>query len=126
MAKNLSKSGIVTGQDVKAAHVTQSINALTAAEAYNLDISGSLAITGSSGQEVKILTSNITSLGRATTFENVGGFVSSQGFDSRTTHTVTVPNAPNWYRILKWDGSSNRGASGIKLSVTGGAFAPAT
>lgn len=126
MAKNLSKSGIVTGQDVKAAHVTQSINALTAAEAYNLDISGSLAITGSSGQEVKILTSNITSLGRATTFENVGGFVSSQGFDSRTTHEITVPSAANWYRILKWDGSSNRGGGVIKLSTTGGSFAPAT
>ena len=47
MAKNLSKSGISTSATAEAWHVTQSIDALTGAEAYNITISGSLNLTGS-------------------------------------------------------------------------------
>jgi len=46
MAKILSNSGIVTGQPVEAQHVSQSVNALTGAEAYDITISGSLSVTG--------------------------------------------------------------------------------
>ena len=42
MAKILSNAGIVTGLPVEAKHVSQSVNALTAAEAYDINISGSL------------------------------------------------------------------------------------
>ena len=44
MAKNLSKSGILTGQDILTWHVTQSVDALTGTDAYNITISGSLDI----------------------------------------------------------------------------------
>ena len=44
MAKVLSNAGIVTGQPVEAHHVSQSVNALTAAEAYDVNISGSLVV----------------------------------------------------------------------------------
>ena len=47
MAKSLSKTGITTGNTVKAGHVTQSIDAFTGVEAYDLTLSGSLVITGS-------------------------------------------------------------------------------
>ena len=47
MAKNLSKSGIITGQTIKASEISQSIDALTGTEAYNLTFSGSLNLTGS-------------------------------------------------------------------------------
>ena len=47
MAKELSKSGISTGQDILAGHVTQSIDAFTGIEAYDVTVSGSLTITGS-------------------------------------------------------------------------------
>ena len=46
MALNLSTTGIVDGQIITAAQITQSINALTAAEAYNITISGSFSLTG--------------------------------------------------------------------------------
>lgn len=46
MALNLSKTGIVDGQVITAAQITQSIDALTAAAAYNITISGSFAFTG--------------------------------------------------------------------------------
>ena len=44
MAKVLTNAGIITGQPVEAAHVSQSVNALTAAEAYDINISGSLTV----------------------------------------------------------------------------------
>ena len=47
MAKELSKSGISTGQDILAGHVTQSVDALTGIEAYDITISGSTTISGS-------------------------------------------------------------------------------
>ena len=47
MANQLSKSGIVTGADILAKHVTQSVDALTGTEEYDISISGSLTVTGS-------------------------------------------------------------------------------
>jgi fructose-specific component phosphotransferase system IIB-like protein len=47
MALVLSKTGITTSNTIEAWHVTQSIDALTGAAAYNISISGSLSITGS-------------------------------------------------------------------------------
>ena len=47
MAKTLSKSGIFTGYDVNAWHVTQSVDAFTKVEAYDITVSGSFTVTGS-------------------------------------------------------------------------------
>jgi len=46
MAKILNKIGIVTTGTVQAGHVTQSIDAFTGTEAYDITISGSLNMTG--------------------------------------------------------------------------------
>lgn len=46
MAKILSKSGIVDNSTVRTWHVTQSIDAFTNVDAYDITISGSLTITG--------------------------------------------------------------------------------
>jgi hypothetical protein len=47
MAKILTKTGISSGSIVQAWHVTQSIDAFTGTEAYDITLSGSLIITGS-------------------------------------------------------------------------------
>ena len=47
MACTLSNSGISTLQVIRAAQVSQSIDAFTKAEAYDIAISGSLTVTGS-------------------------------------------------------------------------------
>ena len=47
MANTLDKSGIINGQTIQPIHVTQTIDALTAADAYDITISGSLMLTGS-------------------------------------------------------------------------------
>lgn len=44
MAKSLSKTGITTGNTVKAFHVTQSIDAFSGTDAYDIVLSGSLNI----------------------------------------------------------------------------------
>jgi len=51
MAKKLSKSGIVYGGDILAKHVTQSIDAFTGIDDYDISLSGSLNLTGSLGIE---------------------------------------------------------------------------
>jgi hypothetical protein len=47
MAKILSKIGISSGSIVQPGHVTQSIDAFTGVEAYDITLSGSLTVTGS-------------------------------------------------------------------------------
>lgn len=47
MALTLSKTGIDQTQTINAWHVTQSIDALTGTQAYDIKISGSLNLTGS-------------------------------------------------------------------------------
>jgi len=59
MALTLSKTGIADGQVITAAQITQSIDALTGAAAYNIIISGSLNLTGS---VITGSTANITSI----------------------------------------------------------------
>jgi hypothetical protein len=59
MANTLSKSGIVTGQDVEAWHVTQSVDAFTKVDAYDITVSGSFTVTGSI--KIRGVVSGITS-----------------------------------------------------------------
>ncbi len=47
MAKKLTQVGIETGNTVEAFHVTQSIDAFTGTEDYDISLSGSLNVTGS-------------------------------------------------------------------------------
>jgi len=47
MALTLNKTGITTGNTVEAYHVTQSIDAFVGTVAYNINLSGSFAVTGS-------------------------------------------------------------------------------
>jgi hypothetical protein len=66
MAKTLSNSGITTNDTIRAGHVTQSIDALTGIEAYDITISGSLSVIGgvsgsvslNDGQTIEALNGN--------------------------------------------------------------------
>jgi hypothetical protein len=63
MAKKLSKVGIVTNQLVLPHQVTQSIDAFTGEEDYDINLSGSLAITGSTTIKLGGLTISDSVLG---------------------------------------------------------------
>jgi hypothetical protein len=60
MALTLSKTNIDQTQTINAWHVTQSVDALTGAAAYDIRISGSLTITGS-----LFITGSLTAAGGA-------------------------------------------------------------
>ena len=55
MAKILTKLGVTTGDTVRAGHVTQSIDAFTGTEAYNISLSGSFNMTGSINGEPTVI-----------------------------------------------------------------------
>jgi len=48
MSKNLTKTGITSNGTIESWHVTQSIDAFMGTEAYNINLSGSFSVTGSS------------------------------------------------------------------------------
>ena len=68
MAKILSKTGITTDSIIAAAHISQSIDALTGDVAYDITVSGSFTTTGS----LKAL-GNITNTGNLTTSGTITG-----------------------------------------------------
>ena len=88
MAKTLSKTGISTGQDILAGHVTQSVDALTGTEAYDITISGSLVTTGS----VQIKGSTI--LEEQVAFTGVG----SDSISSTGTNVLTIDGTGTIYK----------------------------
>lgn len=55
MAKTLNKIGITTGNTVEAYHVTQSVDAFTAIDNYDISLSGSFNMTGSINGEPTVI-----------------------------------------------------------------------
>ncbi len=55
MAKTLNKIGITTGNTVEAYHVTQSIDAFTSTDNYDISLSGSFNMTGSINGEPTVI-----------------------------------------------------------------------
>lgn len=62
MAKTLSKTGITNGQTIQPSHVTQSIDAFTATEAYDISLSGSLTLDVNGGYQMTASSGNYTSV----------------------------------------------------------------
>ena len=108
MAKSLSKTGITTGNTVRAFHVTQSIDAFTGTEAYDIVLSGSLEVTGSITGQPGII-NNLTSSYAITAshalnaggtpggsntqvqFNDGGSFGGDAGFTfNKTTNSITA------------------------------------
>lgn len=94
MAFNLSTTGIADGSQLFASHVTQSIDALKGTHAYNLNPSGTFALTGS------FITSGSV---------NVSGSVTISG----STHITGSTNITGSIKII---GSTNYTGS---LNITG-------
>ena len=131
MAKTLSKTGITTGNTVRAFHVTQSVDAFTGTDAYDITLSGSLTVTGSiTGQPT--ITNNLT----ASYAENAGagaGFPFTGSAEitgslavvgpSNVTGSFAVSSSGNQQLTVEGSGSSNpiftvNGSLGELFSVT--------
>ena len=92
MANVLSKSGITNTSTIQAWHVSQSVDAFTAASAYDITVSGSLTVSGSI---------NITGSTNITGSFNVSGTVNMPGCSNNTaswaTNLVNTPTNINRY-----------------------------
>jgi hypothetical protein len=82
MAQTLSTSGIVTGQDVQAWHVTQSIDAFTGVSDFDIRVSGSFTLTGSLKVDGNVLgkTSESASIAITSSFTNQASVANSSSF----------------------------------------------
>ena len=127
MAKTLSKAGITTGNTVKAFHVTQSVDAFTGTDAYDITLSGSLTVTGSiTGQPT--ITNDLTASYAITASyaENVGGGGGAAfpfSGSAVITGSLLVSSSNNQQLTIEGSGSSNpiltvNGSLGELFSVT--------
>lgn len=82
MAKTLSKTGIITNNIVEAYHVTQSIDAFSGTEAYDITLSGSLVLTGSLDVDGGITGSLLGTASFVDTSENTRNIIEKNYFRS--------------------------------------------
>jgi hypothetical protein len=101
MANILSKTGILSGSIVQVGHVTQSIDAFTGIQEYDITLSGSLTITGS-----VILDTTIDKDFYGTASSAI---TSSTAYNSpRSTYAITTSFAPNETSVLQlYNGQMN-------------------
>ena len=103
MALTLSKIGITDGQVITAAQITQSIDALTGAAAYDITISGSFALIGTTGSG---------------TFNRA---LRSQQVENDTS----IPLTNRYYNVALFNSTSST-STVLKYSGTGPSFNPVT
>ena len=83
MAKTLSKTGITNGQTIQPSHVTQSIDAFTATDAYDISLSGSLTLTGNQSVTGSLIVSNSITSSKLTSDDGTL-FLGYSGFNNIT------------------------------------------
>ena len=88
MANTLSKVGITTGNTVQDYHVTQSIDAFTATEAYDISLSGSFNMTGSINGEPGIINPLTASYAITASYTQTASYVEN----AQTASFVTASN----------------------------------
>ena len=96
MAKQLSLNNIQTGQAIEAAHVSQSVNALTGTEAYDITISGSLEIIGplTASDDIKINPSQSPNGTSVLTVDNDGRIFKTGSYSSGSSGGGTGTGFP--------------------------------
>ena len=111
MAKILSKAGIITGEQVDAWHITQSIDAFTKVEAYDITVSGSFQVTGSLKVKGNIL-------GRTTQTSSLAITSSYARFTSTVTSASIASNNSTDQFTLQFYSPTN--TAGLSTSSTYG------
>jgi len=90
MAKKLTKTGITTGNTVKAFHVTQSVDAFTGTDAYDISLSGSLHITGSVFVDSGAIPTTISASSRIYASSFIGTNVSTTTLENQSGNVITI------------------------------------
>jgi hypothetical protein len=118
MANTLSKVGITTGNTVQDYHVTQSIDAFTATEAYDISLSGSFNMTGSINGEPGII--NPLTASYAVTASYVEGSIDNLGVSPLTVRVATTTGLP--YSPVYDNGPLNDGVGAFLSGSSNGAL----
>lgn len=95
MAKVLSKTGVLTGEQVDAWHVTQSIDAFTGLEAYNITVSGSFTLTGSLNLSGSLIghttgTSSISDTSSYSQYSETADYAITSSFNQNDIYTLQL------------------------------------
>ena len=118
----LSKTGITDGSKLLSGHVTQSIDALTGAKAYDITISGSLNLTGSSTVTGSFAGVGTGLTGYATNFSASYALTSSHALTGvSSSYATTASNSQTASLALTgngvFSGSFSGSHTGIILTV---------
>ena len=131
MANKFTGSGISTNLTIYASQVSQSVDAFTAAEEYDIAISGTLAMTGSlylknGGVDLSQATNGITgssisssltgSLLGTSSYASTASYVESSSYALSSSHAITASYAANSTSDFPYSGSAHITGS---LIVTG-------
>jgi hypothetical protein len=90
MAKTLTQVGIETGTTVEAYHVTQSIDAFTGAEAYDIFLSGSFNMTGSINGQSGLINPLTASYAISASRAISASFVTSASYAISASHAISA------------------------------------
>jgi len=80
----LSKTGIITGQPVEPGHITQSIDAFSGLEEYDIYLSGSFNMTGSINGEPGVINQLTSSFAISSSFSTSSSFASTTSVNTAT------------------------------------------
>ena len=107
MAKTLSSASIATSNTILAWHVTQSVDAFTGNEAYNITISGSLKATGSVG------ISGLLSATPGTTHQLTSSNAISSSYAVSSSYAITSSHAVSASYAISASHASTVPSSGL-------------
>jgi hypothetical protein len=121
MASTLSKTGITTGESVESWHVTQSIDAFSGLEAYDITLSGSLTLQN--GTEVDGGIATVDNTGLITFIPSsslsTGSFTGSFTGNGSGLTGVTASVGPNFSNTdLTFTGNRAHNLNGNDLEIT--------
>lgn len=110
MANSISSSGITNGSKIVASHITQITDALSKASAYDIKISGSLVVTGSTD-----VVGTLTATSMSAEGSGITGIISSS-YAVTSSHSLTGISAS--YATSASHATSGTGSFAGSLSGT--------
>jgi hypothetical protein len=99
MAKTLSKTGITTGNTVQPGHVTQSVDAFTGIEAYDISLSGSFNMTGSINGEPGVTNSLTASYAITASYTATSSYAVTSSFATTASYAENAGGSPSYYNL---------------------------
>jgi hypothetical protein len=90
MAKTLNKTGITTGNTVEAYHVTQSIDAFTGIDAYDISLSGSFNMTGSINGQPGVINPLTASFAISSSYALSASFATTASFVTSASYALSA------------------------------------